>query len=79
MSEKLVRAALRHWAALKLVAATCLHGAEDGTSGSSASTNGEPVLLARLVRRVFDRNGRCWQRVARCRPLALAEYDTHCD
>jgi hypothetical protein len=36
------------------------------------------VLLARLVRRVFDRNGRCWQRVTRCRPLAPAEYDARC-
>jgi hypothetical protein len=50
-------------------------GAEDGSSRSSPSNNGEPVLVVRLVRRVFDRNGRCWQRVTRCRPLAPAEYD----
>ncbi len=36
------------------------------------------MLLERLVRRVFDRNGLCWQRVTRCRPLAPAEYDAHC-
>jgi hypothetical protein len=36
------------------------------------------VLVERLVRRVFDRNGRCWQRVTHCRPVAPAEYDAHC-
>ena len=34
--------------------------------------------MERRVRRVFDRNGRCWQRVVTCRPVAPAEYDAHC-
>lgn len=36
---------------------------------------GGAVLVERLVRRIFDRDGRCWQRVAYYRPLAPAEYD----
>ena len=36
------------------------------------------MLLVRLVRRVFDRNGRCWQRVVTCRPVAPADYDARC-
>ncbi len=30
------------------------------------------------MRRVFDRHGRCWQRVTCFRPVAPAEYDAHC-
>ncbi len=36
------------------------------------------MLLERRVRRVFDRHGRCWQRVTCFRPVAPAEYDAHC-
>ena len=34
--------------------------------------------MERIVRRVFDRNGRCWQRVAFHRPLAPAKHDARC-
>ena len=34
--------------------------------------------MERLVRRVFDRDGRCWQRVAFHQPLTPAEYDARC-
>jgi hypothetical protein len=37
------------------------------------------VLLERSVRRVFNRNGRCWQRVTYCRPIAATEYDAASD
>jgi hypothetical protein len=49
----------------------------EGTGGSSRCC-GEPILLERRVRRVFDRNGRCWQRVTCFRPVTPAEYDAHC-
>jgi hypothetical protein len=50
----------------------------EGRCSSSASAHGEPVLLVRLVRRVFDRNGRCWKRVIQCFPVAPVQYDAHC-
>jgi hypothetical protein len=36
------------------------------------------MLVERMVHRVFDSHGRCWQRVAYHRPLTPAEYDARC-
>jgi hypothetical protein len=52
------------------------HRQNDPVDGSSGP--GGPVLVERLVRRVFDHHGRCWQRVAYHRPLTPAEYDARC-
>ncbi len=51
---------------------------EPDDSGGSRIDRGVPLLLERRVRNVFDRNGRCWQRITQCRPVAPAEYDAHC-
>jgi hypothetical protein len=48
------------------------------SSRLTARASGEPLLLERRVRNVFDRNGRCWQRITQYRPVAPAEYDAHC-
>jgi hypothetical protein len=37
-----------------------------------------PMLVERMVHRVFDSHGRCWQRVSYHRPLTPAEYDARC-
>jgi hypothetical protein len=48
------------------------------SSSITARDSKEPLLLERRVRNVFDRNGRCWQRITQCRPVAPTEYDAHC-
>jgi hypothetical protein len=43
--------------------------------GVGVGADSEPVLVERRVRRVFDCNGRCWQRVVLCRAVEPEEYD----
>ena len=66
-----------------LVRKAWLNGADsDGPRGGILSLalagSGGAMLVERLMRRVFDRNGRCWQRVAFCKVLTPAQYDARC-